>query len=218
MSRMLLCLMLLLAGAQVHAQTHAERLTGHVVAIADGDTLTLLVDRVEHRIRLAEIDTPERGQDWGTRARQALAARVFRQDVTVEVIDVDRYGRIVGRVRHGDVDVNRALVADGHAWVYRQYLTDRSLLEDERAARAAGRGLWALPDPIAPWDWRRGDRVAAALPMPVPTSTDDTFSCGSKRYCRDMGTCAEAMFHLQQCGLSRLDGDGDGVPCEALCR
>lgn len=210
MPRALLCFVLLLASTQLHAET----LAGRVVAIADGDTLTLLLNREEHRIRLAEIDTPERGQAWGTRARQALADLVFNRDVTVDVIDVDRYGRKIGRIWQGSVDVNRELVAGGHAWVYRQYLTDRSLLEDERAAREAARGLWSGPDPVAPWDWRRGSRVAAV----IPAETDDDFTCGTKRYCREMNSCAEAMFHLQECGLQRLDGDGDGVPCVVMCR
>ena len=76
----------------------AAQLTGEVVAITDGDTLTLLADRTQHKIRLAEIDTPESGQPWGNRARQALADKVFRKPVRVEVADVDRYGRTVGKI------------------------------------------------------------------------------------------------------------------------
>ena len=64
---------------------------GKVVGITDGDTLTLLVGRTQHKIRLAEIDSPERGQAWGTKARQALADKVFQVNVNVEVVDVDRY-------------------------------------------------------------------------------------------------------------------------------
>ena len=67
---------------------------GKVVGITDGDTLTLLVDRTQHKISLAEIDTPERGQDWGTRARQALADKVFQKDVNVDVTDVDQVGHV----------------------------------------------------------------------------------------------------------------------------
>lgn len=193
----------------------ATNLNGMVVGIADGDTLTLLVDRQQHRIRLAEIDTPERGQDWGARARQALADKVFERRVRVETLDVDRYGRIVGRIWLGDRDINREMVAEGHAWVYRDYLEDRSLLEDERRARAAGLGLWGLAGAVAPWEFRRG----GAPPTGYSVLPDDAaFSCGGKRYCREMRSCAEARFHLRACGLTRLDGDGDGIPCEALCR
>ena len=44
------------------------------------------------------------------------------------------------------------------------------------------------------------------------------FVCGTKRYCREMSSCEEAMFHLKECGLARLDGNGDGIPCNRLCR
>jgi hypothetical protein len=80
---------------------------------------------------------------------------------------------------------------------------------------------------VPPWDWRRGTRATTpAAPTPQPQSQPRIsvpsggagFSCGSKRYCRQMSSCAEAQFYLRQCGLTRLDGDGDGVPCETLCR
>lgn len=142
------------------APTSAEELLGRVISIADGDTLTLLVDRQQTRVRLAQIDTPERGQPWARRARQALSEKVFRKDVRVEVVDVDRYGRTVGQVWLGDRDINREMVAEGHAWAFRRYLTDRSLLEDEKRAREAERGLWSQSMPVPPWEWRRGQRSA----------------------------------------------------------
>jgi endonuclease YncB( thermonuclease family) len=131
-----------------------EHLEGLVVGIADGDTLTLLVGQTQHRIRLAEIDTPEAGQDWADRARQALSGKVFRQHVTVYVTDTDRYGRLVGKVLLGARDINREMVREGHAWVYRKYLVDVSLLDEEAAARASELGLWGLNDPIPPWEFR----------------------------------------------------------------
>jgi endonuclease YncB( thermonuclease family) len=135
-------------------------LRGEVVAIADGDTLTLLVDATQYRVRLAQIDAPEQGQPWGNRARQALADKVFRQQVQVEVVDVDRYGRSVGQVWLQQRDINRELVSEGHAWVYRKYLTDRSLLENEASAKAAASGLWAQGEAIAPWQWRHSNQAS----------------------------------------------------------
>ena len=76
----------------------AEELSGKVVGITDGDTLTLLVDQNQYKIRLAEIDTPEKGQPWGKYATQALAEKVFKAEIRVQVVDVDRYGRTVGRI------------------------------------------------------------------------------------------------------------------------
>ncbi len=109
-------------------------LTGKVVGITDGDTLKLLVDnQQQYKIRLAEIDTPEKGQAWGKNATKALSEKVFREEVRIDVIDTDRYGRLIGRIWLDGRDINRELVAEGHAWVYRQYMTDRSLLEDEES-------------------------------------------------------------------------------------
>jgi endonuclease YncB( thermonuclease family) len=217
MLRSLVSLLLLLSALPIAAQT----LSGRVVDIHDGDTLTLLADLTRHSIRLAQIDTPERGQDWGDDARQALVDRVFRRRVQVEVTDVDRYGRLVGQIRLDGRDINRELVAEGHAWADRRYLTDASLLDDEQAARVAGLGLWSRQDPVAPWDHRSGER--GAVPVVPERSADANladapFSCAGRRTCGRMRSCAEARFQLETCGLRRLDGDGDGVPCESLCR
>ena len=206
-----------------HAPAFAVELTGKVIAIADGDTLTVLsADQQQIKIRLAEIDTPESGQPYGSRARQALAALAFGKQVRIVETDRDRYGRTVGRVYVGGMDVNAELVRQGAAWVYRQYAKDPALFALEDEARAAKRGLWALPEAqqIPPWEWRKAGRQpapAAAPPVALPPPTD-AFTCGVKRYCREMTSCAEARFYLNNCGLSRLDGDRDGTPCESLCR
>ncbi len=93
----------------------AETLNGRIVGIVDGDTVDLLVERTQHRIRLDQIDTPERGQPWGNRARQALADKVFQEDVRVEVSDTDRYSRLIGAIWLGTRDINREMVREGHA-------------------------------------------------------------------------------------------------------
>ncbi len=94
-----------------------NELIGTVVGITDGDTLKLLVDRKQYKIRLAAIDTPEKGQPWGNNATKALSEKVFREEVRIEVIDTDRYGRLFGRIWLDGRDINRELVAEGHAWV-----------------------------------------------------------------------------------------------------
>ncbi|MFT8246330.1 thermonuclease family protein [Roseomonas sp. BN140053] len=234
--RFLRCLALLVLSLAGQPASAAD-IAGRVVGISDGDTLTLLAPgNRQVRVRLAEIDTPESRQPYGTRAQQELSDLVFRKDVRVAVQDTDRYGRTVGRVYTGSVDVNAEMVRRGAAWVYRQYSRDSTLLPLEAEARAARRGLWALPEAerTPPWEWRAAARsgvrteqapvgtaapsLAPAAPARSAPAASSGFSCGSKRYCREMTSCAEARFHLQQCGLSRLDGDGDGVPCEAMCR
>ena len=140
------------------------------------------------------------------------------------VQDTDRYGRTVGRVYVDSLDINAALVKRGAAWVYRQYSRDPGLLVLEQQAKAAKRGLWALPpaQQIPPWDWRHGGSASVAPaptadPTPSPTA-NGRFACGGKRSCREMTSCEEARFYLARCGLTTIDGDRDGQPCEALCR
>ena len=146
------CLWLALAVASA-----AGSVTGRVVGITDGDTLRAVVDGVETRIRLAEIDTPERGQPWGTKAKDALAALAFGKMIRIVVVDVDRYGRTVAKLYVGRRYINAEMVRAGNAWVYRKYSRDPALLDMEAEARAARRGLWALPeaDKVPPWEWRR---------------------------------------------------------------
>jgi len=128
---------------------------GPVIAILDGDTIDVLIDRQPVRVRLAQIDAPEKRQAFGTRSRQALSALVFRQSVTVADAGRDRYGRVLGTVYVSGVNVNAEMVRQGMAWVYRQYATDRSLFALEDEARAGRRGLWADPSPVPPWQFRR---------------------------------------------------------------
>ncbi len=203
-------LMLLLLALATPAS--AEFFEGRVVGVVDGDTIDVLVGRETRRVRLFGIDTPERGQPWADRAKRALAQRVFGKEVRVNDVDTDRYGRTVGEVYADNVCVGCELVREGNAWVYRKYTDDPVLYQLEAEARAARRGLWGLPEAqqTPPWEWRQG----AALASPDRTG----FTCAGKRVCREMTSCAEARFYLTQCGVACLDGDRDGVPCEAICR
>jgi endonuclease YncB( thermonuclease family) len=193
----------------------AEVFSGKVVRVADGDTLTVLVEQEQIKVRLAEIDAPESGQPWSKRAKQALANKISGCVIEVYWSFTDRYQRRVGHVRCAGRDVNRELVREGHAWVFRRWLRDETLLDDEAHARAARVGLWGLPEAerVAPWEWRDGARAPVIDAVQPPT-----FTCGAKRYCREMSSCEEARFHLESCALRRIDGDGDGVPCETLCQ
>src|ERR1700734_3917619 len=115
MKRLALLLLLVFA-ARACAATPRHTLVGQVVKIADGDTLTVLASaRNQHKIRLAGIDAPEKAQAFGTQARNALAAAVFRQTVRVDVTDTDRYGREVGRVFCAGRFINAVLVRAGFA-------------------------------------------------------------------------------------------------------
>lgn len=143
----------------------ADELTGKVIRIADGDTFTLLVDGNEQiSVRLAEIDAPESGQPYGNRSLQALNGLIAGKQVTVEVQTKDRYGRTIGRPYVVDLDVCEEMVRIGAAWVYRQYVLDRSLFAVEDEAREAKRGLWGISEAqnMPPWEWRRSGGTSGA--------------------------------------------------------
>ena len=131
---------------------------GKVIGISDGDTIKVLTgNNMLIKIRLAEIDTPEKKQPWGKKAKKALSNQIFQKVVTVKPIAKDRYGRTVAYIYYGQININRKMVRTGHAWVYRKYMNDETLLEDENYARQNRLGLWALPEPqrIPPWEWRK---------------------------------------------------------------
>ena len=133
-------------------------LTGEVVGVTDGDTVTVLRDREPVKVRLTEIDAPERKQPFGQRSRQHLADLVFRKEVLVVEHGKDRYGRTLGRLKLGAVDANEEQIRSGMAWVYDKYVVDRSLYGLQDEAKRARRGLWADPEPVPPWEWRRSRR------------------------------------------------------------
>lgn len=148
--------------------THADEqdFSGTVRRIFDGDSFLVRPARGRDvDVRLQDIDAPEKDQPYGSAARTALVNLIGDRDVFVDVVDTDRYGRKVVRVyREPDrLDVAKALVRDGHVWVYRRTVHDPSLIDLEEAARANRRGIWALPssDRVPPWEYRYHQRQKA---------------------------------------------------------
>ena len=160
----------------VRVAAYAGPLTGTVVSVADGDTITVLdANREQHKIRLAAIDAPEKAQPFGQRSKESMSTLVFGKAVDVLWDKRDRYQRIVGKVMVADpncrttpcpktLDAGLAQITVGLAWWYRKYAREQSV-EDaqryefaEREARAKHAGLWADGQPIPPWDWRKGER------------------------------------------------------------
>lgn len=136
-------------------------ITGKVIALSDGDTVTVLIESdKQFRIRLAGIDAPETKQDFGTKSKENLASLVFEKEVTVHASKLDKYGRTVGQIFLGDQDICLRQIKDGMAWHYAKYQdeqseTDRKLYADaEVKARKTKFGLWQQPNPIAPWLFR----------------------------------------------------------------
>lgn len=130
-------------------------IAAQVIGIADGDTLTVLEEQRQVKIRLANIDAPEKRQAFGQRSKESLSDLCFGKDATYQVQDVDRYDRTVAVVTCAGIEVNRAQVERGLAWVYPKYNKDRSLPALQDTARAGRRGLFADPEPVPPWEFRR---------------------------------------------------------------
>ena len=134
------------------AGTHLWR----VVGVHDGDTVTCLDEsNQQQKVRLAEIDAPEIGQDYGKVSREVLAEMVFGKTVEVTEDGKDRYGRWIGHLTSNGVDVNRQMIATGNAWHYEDYSRDTSLAALQSQAQSQRLGLWAQPNPVAPWDYRK---------------------------------------------------------------
>jgi len=130
---------------------------GRVVGVGDGDSITVLKGREQVKVRLVDIDAPERAQPFGNRSKQSLENLVKGKEVRVVERGKDRYDRVLGRVYHGDIDVNAEQVRLGMAWVYRPFAKDTTLYEIEADAREAKRGLWRDPHPTPPWQWRKAN-------------------------------------------------------------
>lgn len=156
---------LLLTIALLGLPCQADLISGRVVSVADGDTITVLdANNVQHKIRLAGIDAPEKSQAFGQRSRESLAELVANRPVMVETNKQDRYGRYVGKVLVDGQDVNVEQIRRGLAWLYRQY--EQELSDDDRQsydraeseARDSRRGLWVDKRSVAPWDFRAAER------------------------------------------------------------
>lgn len=218
MMRHVLLLLVLSLDAAISS---AEDFTGIVTRVLDGDTVEIQTESNEIKIRLSGIDAPERDQPYGRRSKESLEEQILGKRVTVSYTKSDRYGRVLGKIILGSRDVNLTQVQQGMAWWYEYYKRDQSTRDiaaysaAELKARRQKVGLWSEEKPINPYDWRSGKRAPASFMEPLMSVPVE---CGSKKYCRQMTSCDEARAYLSQCGLTRLDGDKDGIPCESICR
>jgi endonuclease YncB( thermonuclease family) len=195
----------------------ADQLSGRVISIADGDTLTILDENKQRVvIRLNAIDAPEKNQAFSNASKKSLSLICFKKAAKVETFGIDKYGRTIGDVTCSDINANQYQVDNGMAWVYRKYSNDHTLITLEAQAKNIGLGLWDDPNPVPPWEFRHRPIISPA-PVAVQKPTGSGFSCGYKRYCKQMVSCEEARYYLEVCGVYRLDRDNDGVPCESIC-
>lgn len=214
--RCLTCALLLL----VVGLADAAGFRGKVVAVLDGDTLLVLNGSKPVKVRLAEIDAPEKDQPYGAASRKSLAELAMGKQIQVAIRAVDDYGRLIATVHADGLNVNHEQVRRGMAWEYSRFASraaSRPSLRDplhsklmalQREAQQARRGLWAEGEAVAPSQWRKQHPVSASSVMP---------GCGGRKHCSEMSSCEEARHYLVQCGIRSLDGNGDGIPCEKLC-
>ena len=151
--------------ALITTEAYAATLTGRIISIADGDTVTLLdANLQQHKIRLSGIDAPEKRQPFGNRSRLHLGAMVFGKQVTADCPKTDRYKRALCKIEVDGVDANLAQVEAGMAWHYKEYAREqrasdrRRYAQAEEEARQARRGLWSDRAAVAPWDFRKARR------------------------------------------------------------
>lgn len=139
----------------------ANPITGKVVNVRDGDTVTLLLDNsTTIKVRLSEIDAPEKNQPWGQKSKEALTLLVATKSVSVFINGKDRYGRTLGTLLIGEENINKLMVKHGNAWAYTKYVVDQEYFDLQAYAKTQKAGLWTLnPDQITPpWEWRKKKR------------------------------------------------------------
>ena len=143
----------------------SDSLIGRVVGVGDGDTVTVIdADQRKVTLRLAGIDAPEKSQDFGLEAKQALMQLCLDKPMLAEVRTTDRYGRLVARLSCNEVDVAASMLEKGLAWHFSRYAAAQPGLEAQldlsaqNRAKIARVGLWSTAEPVAPWDWRTRQR------------------------------------------------------------
>ncbi len=143
-------------GLERKQQALKSELEGTVVKIIDGDTFDLLTkEKSTVRIRMKDIDCPERNQDYYQVAKDALGSLIFKKKIHLITFGKDRYKRILANVYSNGENVNLVMINNGHAWHYKKYSSDIIYANAEIIARHEQRGLWQMPDPVAPWDFRK---------------------------------------------------------------
>lgn len=199
-----------------------------VVSVSDGDTITVLHSGHQEKIRLYGIDSPEKAQDYGQKAKDLTGALIAGRNIDVETKTVDRYGRTVGLVTVDGQSLNKLIVQNGYAWVYRQYCKERfcsDWVRLEEIARQQKKGLWAGSNIVPPWEWRHQPKETKKVVDETPTILigdeqrgsgrgGGSYRCGGRTYCSQMTSCEEAKWFLKNCPGTKMDGDNDGVPCE----
>ncbi len=161
-----------------YAKSPIQTIEGTVTKVSDGDSISVKGNLgTKLKVRLYGIDAPEiekcnkrtgqvskKGQPYGEEAWRALDGKVYRQRVKLDVMDIDKYRRLVSLVWLGDRNINEEMVAEGWSWAYRKYLDTSyasEFIDLEGQARAKRLGLWQQYNPQPPWEFRKSSRKGA---------------------------------------------------------
>lgn len=219
-----------------------------VVSVTDGDTLKVSINGNTETIRLIGMDTPETvdprktvqcfGKEASNRAKEMLEGKKVRIESDVTQGDKDKYDRLLRYIYLEDgTFFNKYMISEGYAHEYTYntpYKYQEEFKKAEKDARDTSKGLWATntcngdttkpaatPAPTStPANTAPVVNTSTSTPTPAnnTTQSDSGFTCSGKTTCGQMTSCAEANFYLNTCGVSRLDGDKDGTPCESICK
>jgi endonuclease YncB( thermonuclease family) len=189
----LFALALLAFGLFVSRSGAVETLSGRCVAVLDGDSIRVLHGRDTVEVRLEGIDAPEHRQEFAERAKKTLSDLVYDRKVEVSGSTTDNFGRRLGRVFVGGLDVNLEMVRRGLAWHYKRYSSDPALADAETAARARRAGLWVDPAPVPPWSYRR------AAPAPSPSVDQMPIGGADAAPTEVHGNTGSRVFHSSSC-------------------
>ena len=174
----------------------ASAFDGRIVKVTDGDTVDVLdTSNKLTKVRLYGIDAPEKKQDFGQKSKQFVLDIVAGKTVSVEAIDTDRYGRTVGVVHIGNTVLNAEILKSGLAWYYEKYCKSSFCGEwqqIESQARSSKIGLWSIPNPQAPWDFRHGKKESGVTDN--DNIKQDSVSVGNFH-----GNVSSKKFHKQGC-------------------
>ena len=135
----------------------SAEMIGKVVSVTDGDTITIIenLDNGRFKIRLYGIDAPEKKQDFGQKAKQHLSSLIFNKVVKIKFTEIDRYGRIVGKIFLNDIEINIEMLKAGLAWHYSRYDQTSTYINAEKQERTEKRGIWSIKNSIPPWEYRK---------------------------------------------------------------
>lgn len=230
------------AGSQIESITLAptilptlnpesQRTQTRVVKVIDGDTVNVELEGKAETIRLIGIDAPEKNDprkpvqcfaiEATNKAKELLSGKTVSLESDATQGDRDKYQRILRYIFLDGTNINKLMLSEGYAHEYTYnlpYKYQSEFKQAEKEAQEAKRGLWA-DDACVLGSSAVSPTVSSTIqPEGQTPQTNGNFACRGKTKCGEMASCDEAYFYLNTCGVSRLDGDKDGVPCESLCR